>query len=221
MTQPWHLCWALGSLHRLQNRLTNGVSRCTLRWFKTVLVPFHFNWIRSHGFCDSQILHKVSATGSLIPPSKAPSSPLPGNLPFKFDMAGILISSQRHSDNFTTKQGGVGVLFSALIKRATVLSLSPRAKSWHQAGETSNLVLQHPSDAMSLGPSKVNCSCLKETLQSCLEDSQPLFYVFSSWQRNQEVFLSQDPRQVMFFPKLYFNLMQMAILCFENICPRS
>lgn len=81
-----------------------SVSCCTLRWFKTALMPFCFNWIKSHGFCDSQILHKVSATGSLIPPSKAPSSPLPGNLPFKFDMAGILIASQRHSDNFTTKQ---------------------------------------------------------------------------------------------------------------------
>lgn len=79
------------------------------------------------------------ATAPPFPP-KVPSSPLPGNLPFKFDMAGILIAPQRHSDNFTTKRGWGGrVLFSALIKRATVLDLSPRADSWHQTGENLEL----------------------------------------------------------------------------------
>lgn len=42
--------------------------------------------------------------------------------------------------------GGERVLFSAPIKRATVLSLSHGAESWQQAGETLNLVSQHPSD---------------------------------------------------------------------------
>lgn len=172
-----------------------------LRLFKNyVLVLFHFNWIKSHDFCDPQILHKFSTTCSL-PPNPSPSQP--GNLPFKFDMAWILIAPQRHSDNFTTKQGDWGagwVLFSALIKRATVLSFSLGANSWHQTGETSNLVLQHPSDAMSLGPSKVNCSCLDKTLKSCLGDSQLLFYNLSSWQKNQEALLSQGLRQVIVFP---------------------
>lgn len=39
-----------------------------------------------------------------------------------------------------------GGSFVFCIKRATVPSLSRGANSWHQAGETSNLVLQHPPD---------------------------------------------------------------------------
>lgn len=81
--------------------------------------------------------------------------------------------------------------------------MSCGASSWHQTGKISNLALQHPPDRpqVSLGSLKVNCSCLDKILKSCLWESQPLFYNRSSWQRNQEVILSQDPRQVIVFPK--------------------
>lgn len=128
-------------------------------------------------------------------------------------MARILISPQRHSDNFTTKQGGrvgrggqgEGALFSSPIKRATVPSLSRGASAWHQAAETSNSVSQHPPDPSESG-------LLEGELQLFGCDSEILFVRFSATcftialpgSATRKFYFSQDPRQVIVFPQTAF-----------------
>lgn len=119
-------------------------------------------------------------------------------------MARILISPQRHSDNFTTKQRvwvvvGGGCFLLPLREQLFCLCLVGPALGTRPGRPQTRCCNIHQTQVR-LGSWKVNCSCLDKILKSCLWDSQALFYNRSSWQRNQEVLLSQDPRQVIVFP---------------------
>lgn len=68
-------------------------------------------------------------------------------------MARVLISPQRHSDNFTqSRQLGGGREFCFLLPlREQLLFLCPMGRVLAAGGQTLNLVLQHPSDPSESG----------------------------------------------------------------------